>query len=293
MRGRPFARSVRATGLSRPCWHGRRRGAQEPYPCRCIPMTLVEGAIEDEVERMEALAALSEVSLLKHDPFEDGTAAVTVHRLVQAATRARSDANGSAQQAIRRLIARLAAIYPEESYDPGSWPLCSQLTPHLLARPDAGSDAALEVADWPKLLVQAGEYFGGRAAYSQAAPLFRDALAIGKKPFGPEHPDTATSLNKLARPLQAQGDFAGARPLCERALAIREKVLGPEHPDIATSLNNLAVLLRDQGDLAGARPLFERALAINEKTLGPEHPHTNRAPYHLSRLLLIGHSTET
>src|SRR5262249_22657376 len=30
----PFARSVRATRLSRPCWHRRRRGAQEPYSCR-------------------------------------------------------------------------------------------------------------------------------------------------------------------------------------------------------------------------------------------------------------------
>ncbi len=69
--------------------------------------------------------------------------------------------------------------------------------------------------------------------------------------LGPEHPDTATSLNNLAGLLQAQGDFAGARPLYERALAIREKVLGPEHPDTASSLNNLAIRLQAQGDLAG------------------------------------------
>ena len=79
-----------------------------------IPMTLVEGAIEDEAERMKALAALAEVSLVKHDPFEDGTPAVTVHRLVQAVARARSEANGSAQDAVGRLIARLVAIYPED-----------------------------------------------------------------------------------------------------------------------------------------------------------------------------------
>ncbi len=103
-----------------------------------IPMTLVEGAVEDEAERMEALAALAEVSLLKHDPFEDGTPAVTVHRLVQAVARARSEAKGSAQDAVERLIARLVAIYPKEGYsDPQSWPLCAQLTPHLLARREA------------------------------------------------------------------------------------------------------------------------------------------------------------
>src|SRR5262249_39788326 len=37
-----------------------------------IPMIVVEGAVEDEAERVEALAALAEVSLVKHDPFEDG-----------------------------------------------------------------------------------------------------------------------------------------------------------------------------------------------------------------------------
>jgi hypothetical protein len=79
-----------------------------------IPMTLVEGAVEDEAERMKALAALAEVSLLKHEPFEDGTPAVTVHRLVQTAARARSEANSSAQEAVGRLVARLLAIYPED-----------------------------------------------------------------------------------------------------------------------------------------------------------------------------------
>ena len=63
-----------------------------------IPMTLVEGAIDDEAERMQALAALSEVSLVKHDPFEDGTPAVTVHRLVQAVARARANAKATAQR---------------------------------------------------------------------------------------------------------------------------------------------------------------------------------------------------
>ena len=77
-----------------------------------IPMTLVEGAIDDETERMAALVALAEVSLVKHDPFEDGTPAVTVHRLVQAVARARANANATAQRAVERLIARLVATYP-------------------------------------------------------------------------------------------------------------------------------------------------------------------------------------
>src|SRR5262249_23552996 len=100
-----------------------------------IPMTLLDGALEDEAERFQALAALAEVSLVKHDPFEDGTPAMTVHRLVQAVARTRSEADGSAQGAVERLIARLAAIYPQVDHF-REWALCAHLTPHLLARRD-------------------------------------------------------------------------------------------------------------------------------------------------------------
>src|SRR5271165_1025339 len=225
-----------------------------------IPLTLVEGAIDDEAERTAALAALAELSLIKHDPFEDGAPAVTAHRLVQAVARARSEAKGAAQSvfarliarlaaiararselkgearsAVARLIARLAAVYPGDGYsNPASWPLCAQLTPHLLAGCETQIADVATDSKCAELLNRAGGYFYGRAVYSEARPLF------------------------------------------ERALAIREKALGREHPSTATGLNNLALLLKDQGDLAGARPLYERALAIWEKALGSEHPPTQR-----------------
>jgi tetratricopeptide (TPR) repeat protein len=251
-----------------------------------IPMIVVEGAVDDEAERLQALAALAEVSLVRHHPFEDGAPAVTVHRLVQAVARARSEANGSAQDALRRVIARLVAIYPEEGgRDPQTWSLCAQLAPHLLALSAAGPDAASDMVNWSKLLGLAGGYFVRRAAYLQAEPLVRDALAIREKALGPEHFLTAQSLDNLAVVLCNLGDIAGARPLFERALAIEEKVRGPEHPDTAHSLDNLAGLLGSLGDIAGARPLFERALAIREKALGPEHPDTARSLNNLASLL--------
>src|SRR5262249_2347943 len=160
------------------------------------------------------LAALAEVSLVKHDPFEDSTPAVTVHRVVQAVARARSETKGSAQDAVGRLIAGLMAIYPEGGYrDPQSWPLYAQLTPHLLALRDVRPQAASNIADFPSLLNRAGGYLLGRAAYAQAAQLFRDAVAIEEKTPGPDHPNTATSLNNLALALKENGDFAAARPL--------------------------------------------------------------------------------
>jgi TIR domain/NB-ARC domain len=208
-----YLRSVAATfdlAITEAVAHCPAAEALMAYLAQCaperIPMILVEGAVEGEVERMEALAALAEVSLVKHDPFEDSTPAVMVHRLVQAVARARSKVNGSAQEATGRLIARLLAIYPAAAHgDPQSWPLCSQLTPHLLARREAFPDCASESADWTELLDRAASYLFGRAAYSPAAELFREVLAINEKVLGPEHPRTAESLNDLAWVLAREG----------------------------------------------------------------------------------------
>ena len=105
----------------------------------------------------------------------------------------------------------------------------------------------------------------GRRAISLARGRFDRALAIREKLLGPDHPDTAASLDNLGMLLQAEGDFAGARPLVERALAIRERSLGPEHPDTAASLDNLGMLLQAQRNLASARPLLDRAPASTAK----------------------------
>ena len=65
-------------------------------------------------------------------------------------------------------------------------------------------------------LYSAGRYTRGDSAGGAG-------LAIREKALGPEHPDTATSLNNLALLYQATGAYAQAEPLYKRALAIRRK----------------------------------------------------------------------
>ena len=110
--------------------------------------------------------------------------------------------------------------------------------------------------------------------YAEATAIAERSLAWREVKLGPEHPDTAESLNNLAALNYSQGLYAKAEPLFQRALAITEKALGPEHPDTAQCLNNLAALNHGQGLYAKAEPLLQRALAIREKVLGPEHPDT-------------------
>src|SRR5207253_2756919 len=84
--------------------------------------------------------------------------------------------------------------------------------------------------------------------FAVARPRFERALAIQEEALGPDHPDTATIVNKFAEMLYNRGELDIARPLSERALAIREKALGPDHPDTATSLYTLALVLCKQGE---------------------------------------------
>ncbi|RTR18398.1 tetratricopeptide repeat protein, partial [Azospirillum griseum] len=132
-------------------------------------------------------------------------------------------------------------------------------------------DDALLRADYLNSAGQA-EYRAGR--YPAALPLYTEALAIREKALGPDHLDTARSLNNLAVLYDTQGKLEAAAPLHARALAIKERALGPDHPDTALSLNNLAVLYDTQGQLEAAAPLYTRALAIKERALGPDHPDT-------------------
>jgi tetratricopeptide (TPR) repeat protein len=108
------------------------------------------------------------------------------------------------------------------------------------------------------------------------------ALAIREKVLGPEHPDTARSLNNLAFIYDATGAYAKAEPLYQRALAIREKMLGREHT--AVPLSNLASLYRAIGADAKAEPLYQRVRVIYERAFGSEHPDTANSLINLALL---------
>ena len=144
---------------------------------------------------------------------------------------------------------------------------------------DAGLDA-----EKVKQLDAEAERLYKAGKYAEATAIAERSLAWREVELGPEHPDTAQSLNNLALLHHVQGLYAKAEPLFQRALAIREKALGPEHPDTAQSLNYLAALNHGQGLYAKAEPLSQRGLAIREKALGPEHPDTAQSLNDLAEL---------
>lgn len=222
----------------------------------------LRAAVSDPDIREQALSALASLSLIA---LKLETRSFSVHRLVQAACRDICGADCESWIATAVGIANEA--FPAVEF--GIWPLCARLTPHVEAVAVHASDT---VESLGRLLNQAGYYLNQRAEYLRAEPLYRRALTIAEKSYGPDHPIAAIHLNNLALLLRYTNRLTEAEPLFRSALAMGEKTLGPEHPQVAIRLNNLAGLLLVTDRQSEAEPLFRRALAIGEKTLGPDHP---------------------
>jgi TonB family protein len=105
---------------------------------------------------------------------------------------------------------------------------------------------------------------------SEAEQLLIEAIAVGERHLGAEHPSLGVALNELSRLYIRQSDFARAEPVLRRLLQIT-RAKGDRHPDVATVLAGLAVTKRGLGDHAGAEGLYRYALRIREEVLAPNH----------------------
>jgi tetratricopeptide (TPR) repeat protein len=251
-----------------------------------LPQPLAAAAA-DPLAFADTIAVLADYSLAKRTP-----SGLQLHRLVQAAIRARHPRAGTGAQAadstgqragpasdpLAETLAVLYADAPEQIASvPAAWPRWAVLLPHVLAATGHLGQAAgepgpesMDAAAW--LLDWAGEYLQVRGRPADAKPLQERALTLSEAAHGPDHRDVSPALVHLALTLRYLGQPGAARPLQERALAIDEAAYGPDHPTVAIDLSNLALTLQDLGQPEAARPLLERALAITEAVHGPDHP---------------------
>ncbi len=226
----------------------------------------------NEWEREEVLAVMYRYALLRRHAAER---LLTMHRLVQTVLK---HSLSEAQQSLwaERASAALAlTLPPEERVEFEHWPIYKRLLPCLQKSFAHQQEYSLNTASMARMLSQTAQYFYDQhAEYATAEAWVIASLSIREKLFGTEHPDTAFSLNNLARLHHTQGHYAEALPLLQQALNICQNSLGEEHSDTATSLNNLAGLYRVQGQYAQALPLYQQALCIRQNSLGGEHSDT-------------------
>ena len=99
-----------------------------------------------------------------------------------------------------------------------------------------------------------------------ARNAYRQALKAREGALGPDHPEVAASLTRLARQSYTKGDYAAAKPLYERALAIGRKTTVPEiHREAALGL---AQINEKENRLVEAVALYQETIRVLEAVSG-------------------------
>ncbi|HJQ36863.1 MAG TPA: tetratricopeptide repeat protein [Thermoanaerobaculia bacterium] len=160
-----------------------------------------------------------------------------------------------------------------------------------------------------RALGQRGTALRTLGRYDEAETDLLEAVRLSERELGPDHPQTATSLNYLGmlykywgrvpaaldayeRALRivdpesteaaslwhnvggahhAAGRFAEAEPAGRRAWEIRRKLAGDEHPDTVADLCALAGILDGLERWEESEPMYRRALVFWEELVGPDH----------------------
>lgn len=125
-----------------------------------------------------------------------------------------------------------------------------------------------------ELLEVMGQVYRHLGRYDLARPLLERAVALRNRHYGPNHLETASSLDHLGILLCDEGHYDAADSTLRRALRIRTDRIGPDHPLVAHTQYHLAYALRRQGNYAEAETLYREGLAIRRQHFGNDHPLT-------------------
>jgi tetratricopeptide (TPR) repeat protein len=214
----------------------------------------------------EALETLLYFSLIHR---QANSTVLSMHPIVQAILQDKCTPEQRCQWAI--YIVRLVShLFPEAIYS--EWSACEH---HFLqAQQCARYITAWQIAlpEAAILLSRLGRYCYERAQYAEAEVHLTAALHLYEQIWGPEHIDTAKTLNALALLFDKQGDTHRAELYQQRALALYEQIFGSDHIETAAMLNDLGLLYRDRADNTQAESLLQRALSIRERALHHDHP---------------------
>jgi hypothetical protein len=237
-----------------------------PVAASWLPATLAEAAA-DRLAWRRVLARLGRSALARLDPSAPG--GLVMHRLTQAIIRGHlRPADAAAAELSAGQV--LAASYPGDPSDLGTWPAWSRFLPHALSVNLA--DAAS--ADLRDVGTQVGWYLfsrgDARSAHEVAQPLYqrwRDRL-------GADDPHTLSAASVLAVALRNMGRAAEARELDVDSHARYLRLHGADHPDTLGAAGNLAADLRRLGEYQAALKLDEDRLSRMRRLFGEDHPDT-------------------
>jgi protein TIF31 len=117
-----------------------------------------------------------------------------------------------------------------------------------------------------------------------ALVYIKHAMDLWKIIYGPNHPDSITTMNNAAVMLQHLKQYADSRKWFEASLSVCENLFGPQSINTATILFQLAQALALDQDSKAAVGKMREAYNIFLAQLGPEDRNTKEAETWLEQL---------
>ncbi|MDR1041011.1 MAG: tetratricopeptide repeat protein [Deltaproteobacteria bacterium] len=116
-----------------------------------------------------------------------------------------------------------------------------------------------------------GVVLASKCDYTDAARVFRKALAGREKTKDPDSPEVEGSLSNLGLMLLRTRDYPGAVECYLRVIDIRRKRLPKGHPGIASAMIDAGFAYKGLGELKKAEAMYSRAVEIAEKACPRGH----------------------
>ncbi|MEV6303183.1 tetratricopeptide repeat protein [Actinoplanes sp. NPDC051861] len=234
-----------------------------------LPETVLDPLADDPRDIGDALAVLASYSMVSRR-----SGAVSVHRLVQAVTRARAAAVGDSA-AIRDLaVDLLVEAAPDDPVNnvPG-FPMWAALLPHVWAVSERfpaehTSIALLDLRD------RAATHQLYQGNIGPAIGVFEGILRDRERMREPGDRGTLSARCNLGVAYGEAGRNDEAIDVLARLVEDETRLLGADDPDTMTTRSNLATYMRQAGRLDDAIVIYEQVVADRERVLGPDDPRT-------------------
>jgi len=232
-----------------------------------IPQSLLPPGPSRKKE-IDAIGTLSAYSFISRRPAD---MALDLHRLVHLAMRNWLRKEELLARSAEKAIKRLEDVFPDDDHKSRS--VWRMYLPHALFALEShlvDTDGKSRI----NLMWRCGMCLYRDGRWKETEVLFGKVMETRNRVLGAEHPDTLTSMAKLASTYRRQGRWVQAEELLVQVMKTSKRVLGPEHPDTLTIMASLAETYRDQGRWSEAEALGKQVMETGKMVLGTDHPVT-------------------
>ncbi|GIJ73279.1 tetratricopeptide repeat protein [Virgisporangium ochraceum] len=232
-----------------------------------LPQDVLYPLADDPDDVLDAVSLLADHNMIK---WQDH--AVSVHRLVQAVTRAThadptDRVTGPATRAVTLLAAAIPAADPLD--DVATWPRWNRLLVHI----ENAYEAMTADRRDPRVLELARRAAAYRQFHGQlatATTTLQQVLVDSRRVCGADHRDTLSTERRLADAYREAGRVVEAIAMLERVVAGCRRTLGRRHRHTLAARFDLATAYHHAARYDEAIDLFRRILADERGTgLGP------------------------